>query len=280
MRAYNMLFTAPLDFDERVWDKYFKTFNIVTPGDNTEVWVCNPKQKYTIDGNILEQHPGLLLLATPSTGTNHIDVKECNALGIKVLSLNDNKTALFGIAASAEFTFKLILDALRMPIAHELQGRKVGLVGYGRIGQRLFSYLRPFGATVYVHDPHVYSDMSLAQLFSTCDIIVICCALTEETAGMITPGLVRRMPKGGVFVNTARGEIIDEGGLIEVMDERPDLRVALDVLTGEVTGTANPKPFLDRRAIVTPHIAGETFESRTKAARIIYDLIVKELDCE
>jgi phosphoglycerate dehydrogenase-like enzyme len=122
--------------------------------------------------------------------------------------------------------------------------------------------------------------MELPELFKTCDVVVICCALTPETEGMITPELLRLLPKDAVFVNTARGEIIDEKGLLSVMDDRPDIRVALDVLVGETTGTQNAQPFVDRRAIITPHIAGETYESRTKAAQIIYALIMKELGNE
>jgi D-3-phosphoglycerate dehydrogenase len=97
---------------------------------------------------------------------------------------------------------------------------------------------------------------------------------------MITYDLLTLLPPGAVFVNTARGEIVDEAGLLDAMDERPDIRVALDVLTGETTGTQNPNPLVERGAIVTNHIAGETYESRTKAADIIYELIVKELGNE
>jgi phosphoglycerate dehydrogenase-like enzyme len=94
---------------------------------------------------------------------------------------------------------------------------------------------------------------------------------------MITGDLLRSMKKGAILVNTARGEIIDEDALVEVMRERPDLRVAVDVLVGETTGTQNPKRLQDLGAIVTPHIAGNTFESRTKAAKIILRLLEEEL---
>ena len=97
---------------------------------------------------------------------------------------------------------------------------------------------------------------------------------------MITRELLMSMKHGAALINTARGEIIDENALCEVMDERPGLRVAVDVLQGEVTGTADPERLRRRGAIVTPHIAGETFDSRTKAARIILGLLKRELETQ
>ena len=96
---------------------------------------------------------------------------------------------------------------------------------------------------------------------------------------MIGFDLLSAMKHGAALVNTARGEVIDEDALVRVMEERPDLRVAVDVVCGEVTGTAKRWRIEDanENAIVTPHIAGETFDSRTKAARIILNLLKREL---
>lgn len=277
-------FDAPLDFDRTVWEEFKLRIPEATFWNDAEVWVCDPKANYVIDDAVLDKHMNLKILATPSTGTNHIDLDACKRRGIKVLSLLDDRAGLETISASAEFTFKLLLDALRIPPARELQGLQVGLIGYGRIGRKLRGYLKAFGAQAVPYDPYqkVYGhyNRSLATNFAASDAVIICCALTPETKGMITAELLRTMKHGAALINTARGEIIDEQGLLRVMDERPDLRVALDVLTGEVNGTANPEPFKARGAIVTPHIAGETFDSRTKAARIILELLKKELNHE
>lgn len=294
MSMYDVLFTAPLDFDNGVADDYLGAFAVyATPGHHRPsvkhpqkyvAWVCDPKASFVIDDAVLDEYPNLHVLATPSTGTNHIDLDACKRRGVKVLSLLDDRAGLETISASAEFTFKLLLDALRIPPARELQGLQVALIGYGRIGRKLHRYLGAFGAQVIPYDPYkkVYGSYgrSLATNFEASDAVIICCALTPETKGMITADLIRSMKHGAALINTARGEIVDEHGLLAVMDERPDLRVALDVLAGEVTGTANPEPFKARGAIITPHIAGETFDSRTKAARIILNLLKKELQHE
>lgn len=274
-----MLFTAPVDFDLGLWNRYQETFDMVT--DGAEVWVCNPKQPYTITGDYLDRNmPGLRLLATPSTGTNHIDLEACKQRGVKTLSLLDDRDRLETIRASSEFTFKLLLDALRAPPARELHGRYVGLIGYGRIGRNIARWCFAFGAHALANDPHVETLHSypLKKLFKECDAIVVCCALNDETRGLITGDLLRLMQPRAILVNTARGEVIVEDDLVEVLQERRDLRVMLDVVSGEATGTQRPERLQELGAIVTPHIAGETYDSRTKAAHIIYGLIRKETE--
>jgi lactate dehydrogenase-like 2-hydroxyacid dehydrogenase len=115
-------------------------------------------------------------------------------------------------------------------------------------------------------------------VFSKCDAVIICCTYNKETHHMIGAELLRSMKQGAALINTSRGEVIDEYALAMVMEERPDLRVAVDVLEGETTGTQNPARLISRGAIVTPHLAGETYDSRTKAAAIILNLLKKELD--
>lgn len=287
-----LLFSAPQDFDYNAVGWW--TGIQECPSDtwmglrewwwNTSVteWVCNPKQNFIVEEDVLQRFPNLNILATPSTGLNHIDLDACKRRGVKVLSLLDDRAGLDTISASAEFTFKLLLDALRIPPARELQGKTVGLVGYGRIGRKLADWFTAFGAMFYLNDPRMGNllNNSLTHIFKNSDAVIICCSLTPETTGMIDAPLLRSMKHGAALINTARGEIINERDLLTVMDERPDLRIALDVLTGEVTGTANPAPLKARGAIITNHIAGETFDSRTKAARIILNLLKKELGNE
>lgn len=275
MRPYRIKFTAPRDFDDAAYIEYGKYFqmNNLKP----DIWICDPSANFVINERELKKNPTVRILATPSTGTNHIDLEACQKRGVKVLSLLDDREGLETISASAEYTFKLILDCLRIEPAHELQGKLVGLVGYGRIGRKLEGWVCAFGASVIANDPQYTTSIQLAELFKKCDVVVICCTLNDETKGMVTKELVASMKHGASLVNTARGEIIDEDGLVEVLKVRPDLRFATDVLTGLTTNSAEPQRLLNLGAIISNHIAGKTFESRTKAARIILGLLVKEL---
>jgi D-3-phosphoglycerate dehydrogenase len=297
--SINLLFTAPMDFDSAIMDGYERAFDVlwmvdIFPTENTlsftnyekyRVWVCNPKANRVIDESVLRFFPNLEILATPSTGLNHIDLDACAKRGVKVISLLDDRAGLDDISASSEFTFKLLLDALRKPPARELKGKTIGLIGFGRIGKQVEGWVKQFGAGyTKVYDPprlpfrnRADQHTVLGNIFQTCDAVVICCTYNAETHHMIGADLLRSMKHGAALVNTSRGEVIDEYALAMVMEERPDLRVAVDVLEGEVTGTANPQRLISRGAIVTPHIAGETFDSRTKAARIILNLLKKEL---
>lgn len=264
-------FDAPLDFDPELCRKFVND-------PDADIWVTDPLMDYVIDDAVLDTMPQVRVIATPSTGRNHIDLEACERRGIKVLSLLDDRTGLQTITASAEFTFQLVLAVLRLGIPRELSGRRVGIVGYGRIGHHLVNWLTVFGAEVRVHDPaYPIASKPLKQIFGWADVVVVCCALNAATQGMITGQLIERMKRDSRLVNTARGEVIDEPAMKAVLDKRPDVRVALDVLTGETTGTQDPDWFLERGHIVTPHIAGNTFDSRTKAARIILQLLEKEL---
>ena len=260
-----LLFEAPLDFDPALKAEYRAWMPETHDPGQVTVWVCDP-----LGGEIAELHlmqfQNLKVLATPSTGTDHIDAFACKRLGVKVLSLLDDRQGLETISASAEFTFKLLLDALRLLPGRELQGKQVGIVGRGRIGRRLLHWLSAFEASGFFHDPAVTASVPLNWLFANCDAVIICCALNEGTVGMITEDLLRSMKRGAVLVNTARAKVVVETALLSVTNERPDIRVAVDV-------TDYPEQLAARGAIVTPHIAGNTLESRTKAARIILNLL-------
>ena len=212
---------------------------------------------------------------------------------IKVLSLLDNRFALDEIRASSEFTFLLLLNALRRLDrakqdyfwirdadhlrGHELFRKLVGLVGHGRIGKNIENWCQAFGAGVYWTDPHDKSSLfqpPISWLFSNCHVVVICCTYSWETEGMITGSLLRSMKKGACLVNTARGEIIDEVALVEVAKMRPDLTFCLDVLAGEAEGKQLHSPLLDMPNVcVFPHVCGLTVESNTKAAEIAAQLL-------
>lgn len=270
-------------------------------------WVTNPGQHFIVDDAVLDRFPRLQVVATPSTGTNHLHLEACTRRGLRIFSLLDNRSALEGISASAEFTFLMILNGLRrldlgmqearegrwrsredLLRGRELQGKTVGLVGFGRIGRKLAAYCRPFGCQVVYYDPYVAPPADgnaarvpeLNDLWEASDVIVICCQLNEETRGMIRGDLIERARTGALIVNTSRGEIIDEGELREVLCRREDVTFCADAVTGEVENRHGDSPLMDLfrfgRILLTPHIAGATNESQEKAAVIILGFLEQE----
>lgn len=272
----------------------------VTPDPELTVWAPNPGQSFVIDGPVLDMFPTLEVVATPSTGSNHIDRAECGRRGIAVYSLLDNREGLDRISASAEFSFLLLLNALRrldrgitevtagrwraredMLRGNELAGKTVGLIGYGRIGKRLKRYAEAFDATVVCCDPYVTNadipQWPMERIFAEADVVCVCCQLTEETRGMVGRALLERLKPHAALVNSSRGEVLDEAGLAGLLVERPDLRVAVDVLAGEVTASTSESPLMPFHArgqiVITPHIAGAAYESQSKAAAATLDIL-------
>lgn len=300
------LFSAPFDFLPKdilaAYESFIPTVfreiwvkDQLTTNELTTAWVMNPGQNFVVNGSVLDYFPNIEVLSTPSTGTNHIDIVECKKRNIKVYSLLDNREILDSISASAEFSFLLLLNTLRrLDFAineaasgrwrdreermrgYELAGKQVGLVGFGRIGQRLSRWSESFDAQVSFYDPYVKSNdtnakpNSLELVFSESDIICICCALTDETRGMIDYSLLNKLKPNASLINTSRGEILVEADLATILKKRADLRVGLDVISGEVKGEQYNSPlirYLIRgQIVITPHIAGATIESQSKAA--------------
>lgn len=305
------LFSAPYSFVPGLEEKYNRVLPTVFQeiwrreqvpySTDFTVWVMNPGQNFIITEDVLDQLPGVRVLVTPSTGRNHIDLVVCQNRDIAVLSLLDDRPGLNSISASAEFTFLLLLNSLRrLDFAvgevsegrwrdreeklrgHELSNKKVGLVGLGRIGSRMARYVQAFDAhpsyyDPYVENPNVHRFANLEALFSASDVVCICCTLTEETTGMIDRNLISRLRNGASLVNTSRGEVINESDLYRILQERPDLRVALDVLANEVRGTHLDSPLRrlhqNGQIVITPHIAGVSVESQEKAAMTALGLL-------
>jgi lactate dehydrogenase-like 2-hydroxyacid dehydrogenase len=276
----------------------------LAPDPGLTAWVVNPGQQFRVDAPVLEGFPALSVLVTPSTGNNHLDLEACRERGVSVYSLLDDREGLDEISASAEFTFLLLLNTLRrLDLAvrevsegrwrsreealrgQELRGKQVGILGLGRIGRRIARYCAAFGARVATSDPHAAGlglpSVSLRELFSQSDILCICCSLTPQTDGLVGAELLNLLKPGACLVNSSRGEVIVEHELAEVLERRPDLRVGLDVLSGEALGTQQRSPLLKfhraGRIVITPHVAGATVESQTQAARIAYDLLRRHL---
>jgi len=257
------------------------------------VWAPNPGQNFVIDDGILDQMPALKIISTASTGKNHIDEDACARRGIDVYCLLDHRETLESISASPEFTFLLMLNTLRrldvcmnevtegrwrdneeLMRGREMHGKQIGLVGMGRIGRRLKRWCETFDAHVTYYDPYVDNIDgklgTLDALFSSVDMVCVCCYLTPETTNMIGTALLDQMKPNACLINTSRGEVIVEDDLIKFIKNRPDVEVALDVLAGEVTGTHLSSELItlhnSGRIVLTPHIAGASTESQSKAA--------------
>jgi len=274
---------------------------------DAEAWMCSPCPDYRIDADLLGAAKKLKVLATPSTGSNHIDRAYCEQHGIVVRALKGTDF-VNTIHASSEFTFALLIAALRkLPYAAEaaragawrereddfrgveLHGKTLGIIGYGRIGANLARYANAFKMNIVAYDPHVQIQdtytrqaASYREVLEAADAVAICVHLDDTTRGMVNSEWFAHMRDGVTFINSARGEIVDEAALLAALDSGKVKAAAVDVIQDEQTSVKSNHPMIayarnHPNLIVTPHIAGLTYESEYKAAKFTFDALKQAL---
>lgn len=160
-----------------------------------------------------------------------------------------------------------------------LYGKKVGLIGYGMIGEFAAHMFQTFGCTVFVASKHMRSEelwekgiqsSGISEIFEICDIVSIHLGLTEETRGSIGYELLSKMKNQAILINTARGEIINEEALSILLGKRPDLQAVLDVFQTEPLPAESSLRTL-KNAFLMPHAAGPTEDQRLYVTEYILD---------
>lgn len=263
-----------------------------------------------ISKKIMDAMPRLAIIGTSTTGLNHIDMEEAKRRRIAVLSLRGETKFLRTIFPTAEETIGLIImlmrnlhagfDAVREErwlkerfYGYELFGKTIGIVGFGRLGSMVARYARAFGMEVVACDPHVSAatmrragakKVSMDDVFRKSDIVSIHVLLTPKTAHLIKRRHFKLMKRNAYFINTARGEIIDEVALLAALKKKWITGAALDVLANEDPRGAHVKDHpLVRYArthnnlIIVPHLGGATFESMARTEDFIAEKIVRSL---
>ncbi len=221
--------------------------------------------------------PELVLLVRHGIGYDNVNVPDATARGILVANTPDAPTE-----STAEHSVLLILAASRMLLVAdrrihgagieqrrmqglELKGKTLGIVGFGRIGKRVAEICGPgLKMKVLAYDPYAKGKQANATLVPTlegmleaADVVSVNCALTGETRLMMNEARLRRMKKGAVLVNAARGPIVDEDALLRVLKEGHLAAAGLDVFHVEPPLPTHPLFALDN-VVATPHIASYT----------------------
>lgn len=151
-------------------------------------------------------------------------------------------------------------------------GSRVGLVSLGAVGRLVRQRLRPFEVRVAAFDPLLaeaeaerldVERMELDELCASCDVVSVHTPLLPATRGMIGGRQVRRLPRGATLINTARGAILREPEVVEVLRDRPDLQAVLDVTDPEPASPDSPLRTL-ANVVLTPHIAGSVGPERRR----------------
>jgi phosphoglycerate dehydrogenase-like enzyme len=268
------------------------------------LWV---RLRSRIDQATFAAAPELRAVATPTTGLTHIDLEAARERGIAILSLRGETEFLRTVRATAELTIGLMLALLRkLPSAmqhatsepwrrdrfrgQELFGTTVGLVGLGRLGQLVARYLHAFEATVVACDPYVdpaavpsYVRLcGLDELLAESDLVSLHVNLTAETVGLLGAPQIAAMRPGGLLVNTARGELVEEAALLAALQNGHLAGAALDVLADEHSLTLD-HPLLEYarlsgHLLITPHIGGCTASSMERTEVFLAGKVSRWID--
>lgn len=261
--------TAPADVASRIAD--------------ADVVIVN---KVVLDAGLLLQAKQLKLICIAATGTNNVDLVKAAELNIKVancqaygtasvaqhvltlmLALHTNLIAYNSAARNGQWAQAKQFCLLDYPI-QELEGKTLGLVGYGNLGAGVARLAEAFGMKILIAqrgDKAVEGRLPLAQLLPQVDVLTLHCPLTDDTRNLIDSDALAIMKPGSFLINAARGGIVNEPALAQALRSGHLAGAATDVLTVEPPVHGNPL-FEDDipNLIITPHSAWGSVQARQR----------------
>lgn len=259
---------------------------IVKRAQGAEIVLTN---KALLTENCLAKLPSLKYIGVLATGYNVVDIHAAAQRGIPVTNI-----PTYGTASVAQFVFALLLELCHRIQTHdhavkqgewsncsdwcftktplmELEGKTMGIIGYGRIGQRVAQIAIAMGMNVLA-STHSSNASSLVQgvqfasndeVLQQSDVISLHCPLTPSTSGLINRKAILMMKRDAIVINTSRGSLIVDQDLADALNEGRLAGAALDVLSVEPPHPSNPL-LSANNCMITPHIAWATKEARAR----------------
>lgn len=247
-----------------------------------------------VDSDLIGRASRLRAIVTNATGVDHIDIETAARRNIQVISLKGETQFLETISATAELTWGLIsCIARKMPaafthvcgggwdrerfIGSELSGKKLGVLGLGRLGRKVVKYGLAFDMEVGGYDTDPARYLSTIKMFSDpqtlfgwADILTIHIPLNDNTHNFLDRNLLTEMKYGAWLINTSRGQLLDESALLDLLESGHIGAAALDVLADELRfEDLKQHPLIkyasqNQNLLITPHIGGATRDSWEK----------------
>ena len=247
------------NFEAEPSEAFSKTIGIILPSSQRDVYenafhleiirgigqFCNQRRYVNTvitgedDAEVLDAAKQLKIVVRAGAGYDNVDLAAATAHNVCVMNTpGQNSNAV------AELAFGMMVMAVRNfyngTSGTELKGKKLGIHAYGNVGRNVARIAKGFGMEIYAFDAFcpasaieadgVKPVASPEELYATCDIVSLHIPATAETKNSINYALVGKMPKGGLLVNTARKEVINEAELIKLMEERADLKYVTDIM--------------------------------------------------
>ena len=257
------------------------------------------RNRTQVDAPLLDAAPQLQVVGRLGVGLDNIDLDACSARSVAVrpaTGANADSVAEYVIAAALSLVRGVFLstDAVvagewpRVELTGlEIQGRTMGLIGFGDIAQRVAARARALGMSVIAHDPFLpESDAAWSSarsetfegVLTAADVVSLHVPLTDDTRGLLDRAALDTMPDTAVVVNTSRGGVVDEEALIESLRSGTIRGAALDVFTTEPVDAASGERFAGvPNLLLTPHIAGITEESHERVSSMVASAVADVL---
>ncbi len=194
-----------------------------------------------VTAEVIAAAPQLKVVVRAGAGYDNVDLATCTQRGIVVMNTpGQNSNAV------AELAIGMMIFMARNQFTpgtgSEIRGKRLGIQAYGHVGRLVGRLGKAMGMEVSAHDPYVNPEVfaedgvmavdSVEALYEQSDFLSLHIPATEQTKGSIGYSLLSKMPKGATLVNTARKEVIDEAGLAQALEERPDLKYITDIAAG------------------------------------------------
>lgn len=243
-----------------------------------------------VTDDIIRAASRLKAVVSPTTGLDHINLQSAHTRQVMIFSLQGEVEFTYQVHSTAEHTFALLLSLIRrIPKAvdavkqgrweqhhyrgYELNGKTLGIIGYGRLGALVAAYGHAFGMDVLAYDPYIRQSQRYVHMCSTLDallqksqVVSIHVPLNEQTREMIGEREFSLLPDGSFLINTSRGAVLHENALLGSLEVGHLAGAALDVLTGEPSISTTEHPLIryaqtHSNLLITPHIGGASSEA-------------------
>ena len=242
-----------------------------------------------VPGKLIRALPNLEIIANFGVGTDNIDLDAARERGVPVTNTPDvltEDTADFAIGLLLAVTRRMVEGDIyvrsgrwtkkgMLPLGHSLRGKKMGVVGLGRIGRAIAKRAEAFGLEIAYHGPRKKKGVkwpyfkSLAELAEAVDFLVISCPGGEETRHLIDIKILKNLGKAGVLINIARGSVVKETDLVDALEGGMIAGAGLDVFENE-PHIPSALARMDN-VVLQPHQGSATHETRAAMAQLVLD---------
>jgi D-3-phosphoglycerate dehydrogenase / 2-oxoglutarate reductase len=262
------------------------------PGHLADAWGLIVRSRTKVTAELLAKAPHLALVARAGVGVDNVDLAATSSRGIRVVNAPAAATA--SVAELTVALYLLLVRGLYPSISsvkagkwergthgHELAGKTVGFVGYGRIAREVARRIAPFGVRSVAFDPFVPKAVDATEvlpfesLLAAADIVSVHAALTPENHHLLDARAFARMKRGAYLVNVARGALVDEAALLAALASGQIGGAALDVF--EVEPPMNRELLAHPNVIPTPHLGASTHEAQQRAGTDTVDEVLRAL---